>query len=478
MTAVAQVTISRADAQDLFSKRDFSNVIFFGDSLTDVGNFPESLTLEGDTSGDGLFTNLYVPIANPLNPIRDRILPGLPLLFPPTNGGNFFFSQTLPEQLQLCSTQKGCVDRRFRSVNWTQYFMYNAVLRLLVAPGANYRPWIELFRASPEEGNVRQSVNYAFGAALSGGDCANWDQDPIDCTIPGEDLQNSVFMTQEDYRTNQSPTDSSDNLDRRSKVIIPGLRKQIEMFAEDKAVGRIKVNDDTLYTIYTGANDLAVAFQKFVDGGSFEDFLIALNVTIPSEIAGKDNPESGVNALLDLGAKNILIIGQFNLGLTPTLLNMADVGTPLEKHEVAAAFAELLAMFNNSLQNRIQEFNNDMIGYVDIQRPIREAADSFLIGARRGYFKTIGERCIDDVERRIQNGLAASCFSRRDVRIPVGFWNDSHLGSQYYQLIANAVLSRFSPFPIPPPRYFGLPEDFFPVLSEEELEAQFIEWYR
>ena len=477
---ISQGSISLADAEDIFAKRDFSNVIFFGDSLTDIGNIPESLTLEGDTSGDGLFTNLYVPIANPLNPLRDRILPGLPLFFPPTNGGNFFFTQTLPPQLELCSTQKGCVKRRFRSINWTQYFMYNAVLRSLVAPGANFRPWTEQFHTPIDQVTIRQSVNYAFGGALSGGGCSNWNQTIMfpTCTPTDESLSKSLFNSQQFYRDNQSETEGIVNRERRNAIIIPGLRKQIELFAEDKVGGRVKVNDDTLYVIYTGANDLSVAFLAFVNGGSFEEFLFALNVTIPSEIAGKANPTSGVNSLLDLGAKHILVIGQFNLGLTPTLLNMADVETVLEKHEVAAAFAELLAMFNHSLQNRIQEFDNKRIGYVDIQGPIREAADSFLIGFRRGYFRTIGERCIDDTQGRIERGEAASCFTRRDVNIPVGFWNDSHLGSQYYQLIANAVLSRFSSIPSLPPRYFGLPDNFFPELSDEELEEQFEIWYR
>ena len=279
-----------AEDGGIFDKDDFSNVIFYGDSLSDPGNFPESLTLEGDTSGDGLFTNLYVPIANPLNPARDRILPGLPLRFPPSNG-NFFFSQTLPDQLELCSTQEGCVNRKFRSVNWTQYFMYNAVLKLLVAPGVDYRPWIEQFQTPLDQVTIRQSVNYAFGAALSGGGCANWTQIPFPtCTPTGGTLQDSVFNTQNEYRTTQSETNGIANRGRRGTVIIPGLRKQIELFEADKAELRVKVNDDTLYIIYTGANDLAVAFAQFVGDGDWEKFLFALNVTIPSEIAGFNNP--------------------------------------------------------------------------------------------------------------------------------------------------------------------------------------------
>ena len=126
----------------------------------------------------------------------------------------------------------------------------------------------------------------------------------------------------------------------------------------------------------------------------------------------------------------------------------------------------------------MNEFDNNMIGYVDIQSPIREAADSFFIGFRRGYFQTIGERCIDDTQGRIERGEAKSCFTRRDVAIPVGFWNDSHPGSQYYQLIANAAVLRFSSLSSLPPRYSRLPDNFFLDLSEEKLKKQFEIWYR
>ena len=74
MTVVSQVTVSRAEAESIFSKRNFSNVIIFGDSLSDIGNFPESVTFSGDTSDSGFFTNAYVPISNPVNPNKDKIL--------------------------------------------------------------------------------------------------------------------------------------------------------------------------------------------------------------------------------------------------------------------------------------------------------------------------------------------------------------------------------------------------------------------
>lgn len=97
MTAFFKVTVIRANAESIFSKRNFSNVIIFGDSLSDIGNFPESVTFIGDTDSDsGFFTNAYVPISNPVNPAEDRILPETRLRFPPNNGASALFKLTLP----------------------------------------------------------------------------------------------------------------------------------------------------------------------------------------------------------------------------------------------------------------------------------------------------------------------------------------------------------------------------------------------
>ena len=81
-------------------------------------------------SNSGIFNNIYVPMSNPLNRRRDRILPGLKLRFPPTNRGSRFFRLTLPPQLPLCSNQ-GCVTKKQRSLNWAEYVVYNGVLKTI-----------------------------------------------------------------------------------------------------------------------------------------------------------------------------------------------------------------------------------------------------------------------------------------------------------------------------------------------------------
>jgi hypothetical protein len=43
-------------------------------------------------------------------------------------------------------------------------------------------------------------------------------------------------------------------------------------------------------------------------------------------------------------------------------------------------------------------------------------------------------------------GKAASCFSQENyiTGAPIGFWNDAHLSTQYYQVIASTLLDHFA----------------------------------
>ena len=417
MTIVLLGTISYAKDKRVWSKRSFSNAMFFGDSFTDFGNGPDSLTFDGEpldgeffTSNSGIFNNIYVPMSNPVNRRRDRILPGLNLRFPRAERGSRFFRLTLPPQLPLCSDQEGCVDKEFRSLNWTEYFVYNGVLKRLFKRGADLRPWIIQFNET--DVSIQQSVNYAFYSALSGEGCANVNLFPLDCTFDGQSLQESIFTRQDFYRTNQSETDAAANALLRATVIIPAFHTQIDMFKADLESEQIKVNKRSLFVVYTGANDLAAAFFQLENEIiTFEQFIQAITITIPGEIA------EGVERLVSLGAKNIVVLGQFNLGITPRLL--ADVEGIGARHEVAAEIDELITLFNLSLKERIENIARKRIAFVDIQTPIREAANAVIIDGQDGYFFSIGEQCVDETAAIIQQGKAASCFSN-DVPLPIG----------------------------------------------------------
>ncbi|GJL59480.1 MAG: hypothetical protein NPIRA03_23370 [Nitrospirales bacterium] len=480
MTVVPPVTASYAQDKEMFPRRSvFSNAIFFGDSLTDIGNGPASLTFDGEpsdgeyfTSDNGIFNNIYVPISNPVNPRKDTILPGTKLWFPPTKRGSRLFRVTLPPELPLCSNQ-GCVKKTHHSLNWTEYFVYNGVLKKILKQGADLRPWIIQFNDTlASEVSLRQSVNYAFYSALSGEGCTNVNLFPLPCTFEGQSLQESIFTRQDVYRNNQSSTNAEANSLLRETVIIPALHTQIDIFEVDKDLGQIVINEHTLFIVYTGANDLAAAFFLFVEGTiTFDQFIQALTIGIPMEIAG------GVERLLSLGAKNILVLGQFNLGLTPRLLSMGDIEGPLAKHEVAAEFDQLLTLYNQSLQAQIGNLESKRIKFIDIQTPIRNAANTFFIGRHAGYFYSIGEQCVDETAGIIQLGKAASCFNN-NVPVPIGFWNASHLSTQFNQLIAAAVLEEFLPSRVSEPKRFGFHNRFVPQIRLDQLETQLTTRYR
>ena len=44
----------------------YSNVVVFGDSLSDIGNMPESYDVYDSDMKNALALNLYVPISNPV----------------------------------------------------------------------------------------------------------------------------------------------------------------------------------------------------------------------------------------------------------------------------------------------------------------------------------------------------------------------------------------------------------------------------
>lgn len=451
-TMILTVSSAWADDSDISIQYPFSNVIFFGDSLSDIGNGPESLTLSGDDTGSGLFTNTYVPISNPVDPDNDSILSGIELKFPPMDQSSKSYKAALPPQLQLCQGGN-CVKRKFLSLNWVEYFVYNAVLLKLIAPGVDLRPWVIQYQETDVDHH--QSVDYAFYSALSGDACGDFDLNPVPCRFHGLPLQASVFAKQNIYRNEQSKTDALGNRALREQVIIPGLRKQIEMFRRDKNRKRVMVDDNTLYVVFIGANDISRVFFEFVDGKtSLGQFLQALNVTIPREIASKRYLRSGVNRLIQLGAKKIRVLGQYNIGTSPEIFSDAGVDALAEKHVLAAALSVLVSLYNHSLRRFVSEYTDQGevdVEYVDLQSPMEEVMNQFCSlepddCAPQGYFFTTGERCISAVQPLIAAGGAASCF-HQDPYItgaPIGFWNDAHLSTQYYQVIASTLLSQLT----------------------------------
>ncbi|MEM9243031.1 MAG: SGNH/GDSL hydrolase family protein [Pseudomonadota bacterium] len=421
----------------------YSNMMFFGDSQTEIGNGPENLTLyNSQSSSDGIAINVYVPISNPVNTETDSMLVD-GLEFPPTTSISDF-TMTLPPQLSICDANGICSARYFRSINWVEYFIYNATLnnRNLITPPIDLRPWIiQYSQSSP--GTINQSVDYAWYSALSNDSCIYPNYTPVTCPT---NLASGLYNAQENYRVGQSPTDPVGNRNLFNTVIIPNTQKQVELFADDLENNRVKVNDKTLYIIWTGANDLSVGFGQFIacriqtpENNCLDTWTTYRNVTIPNEIAGPNNNNSVVNRLISLGAKHIFVIGQYDLGLTPEAGDARFI----------FPFSEWTSEFNNALKTDIEQIatNNASSGvtvkYIDIQDPINLA-----VAPGTGYALTVAasEKCdmpsgnAETIATKLLQGDAVSCTQDVDPK-PIGWWNNAHISTQLNQVVANAVLN-------------------------------------
>ena len=416
----------------------YSNVIIFGDSQSDIGNGPESLTyheLNVSTGVSKIATALYVPISNPVDRQQDTVLPNLNIDFPPSSRIKKF-ALTLPKALPIC-THGRCHAKKYRSLNWVEYFMYNAAKDGLIDSPADLRPWVMQYRQHTRA-SIHHSVDYAFYSAMSNAQCSHvpFPYAPTACTHAHLSLNDSIYQQQQKYRTQQSAVNHAANAYLRQQIIIPSLQKQIQLFKYDLRHNTVKVNPHTLYIVWTGVNDIGLVFHRYgkkeISSHVLND---KLNHDIPHLIAGHE-PQSIVNQLLRLGAQHILVIGQYNLGFMPGALAKQHLG--LVRHIIIKKATHYIRQYNQSLQRLIlKNFNPKKVKYIEIQAPIA-AQVSF-----SGYANTLGSMCNTRmIAQRIQQGDAISCDDNRHPGI--GWWNQAHLATQLNQLIAAIVLDNVS----------------------------------
>lgn len=210
----------------------FSNMIVFGDSLSDIGNFPEPPQVYWDPQKPKTLLNaipqFYVPFANPVDTTTSNI-DHLPW---PTLDNRYLSSQT------EISGEK----RRYRSIGWTQFFLKiaqynNQTVNDIISPSS-----LLAQQALPPQ----YSFNYAWGYATSLPECVNPHYEKITCTAT------SIDAARENYNHNPS-------MQNYLKLEIPGLSTQIHLFLQDLQQHKVSVDKNTIYTFWIGGNDLIVA---------------------------------------------------------------------------------------------------------------------------------------------------------------------------------------------------------------------------
>lgn len=424
----------------------FNNVVIFGDSQSDMGNGPESMSAWTANDDQTLAFNLYVPISNPVDLNENLILPSLQGDL--TQPHSYQAYMSLPTQPVLYRSGRDPVQRQFRSLNWVSYFMQNAVKRNLLPRTVTLTPWVSQYQQwqlSPSVQPAPYSLSYAWYSALTTDVCADVSQkneQPFcgeEDKAPMIDQESTIFEKQKEYRIQQTGDFSSDKA-LLYHQLVPGAQKQVMMYKQDQETYQIK-NDPatTLYIVWIGANDLHQALG---------DHLIKhLLFTIPNAISGyHQKTPSVVDRLVDLGAKHIVVVGQYNLGYTPQMV--IKKGNVDQKHKVANQFDKLTVQYNQALKTRVERYQKRYstrhplrgmdIRFVDIQPSVNE----YVKEKRSQFYPTIGLRCDKDggyVEQLLEGG-AASCGEQS-----MGWWNSLHLATQLNQVVAYALLEQIDP---------------------------------
>ena len=311
----------------------FSNFVVFGDSLSDIGNFPEShfvkiydpsILQQGKipTSNNILNAqNIYVPVTNPITLTHKQyalVVPNLvtqkdsmvKLNYPNLNNTlNYLIGSKakIDDTISLLHTQPARYERKYRSIGWVEYlfrdlFIDNSYYRLSTSN--------HLFSANHTQRGKHNnmallSVDYAWYSALSNHACQdeNYGTTDPDCTMA------NIIKSEKAYRDKQTPETKSSNA---LKVKIPGLLKQIDFFARDNQTTPF-TNKQTKFLIFIGGNDLAHGFNELLQG-NYTQGLENLFGLLPAS-----NVQKAITHLTTLGItpKQIYIMSLFNLALTP-----------------------------------------------------------------------------------------------------------------------------------------------------------------
>ncbi|MDF1677707.1 MAG: SGNH/GDSL hydrolase family protein [Legionellaceae bacterium] len=382
----------------------FSNIIVFGDSLSDIGNFPESVTrLKPGT--DEVSQHIYLPARNPvnLNQTNAYTVPGAPevtLSYPEVNAQNY-----LPEQPPIDDA-----PRFFRAINWTQYLLHEAKLMQLTKED-DITPWITLYQRHK---SPAASVNYAYYGALITNDCHDQDYGhPSECT------RESIYQTQQAYR--EGPQDVVD----MNSVQVPGFQKQIELFVDDLKQQKITVDDNTAFIIMIGGNDISFACKKLqsLNPRNMWDAIQHLSGGIAN------NVENALEQLLKTQKiHHVYVMNMYNLGLSPKVY-----------HQSASRFIaeHLTQSYNKQLANRLK---NIQARHPETHINLYDTYSQFAAQARSDLFKAnVGRQCSENSEYLTSYGSPLNC-NQDEAHNAYLFWNRAHPTSLVDQFLAHGLL--------------------------------------
>ncbi|MDF1796728.1 MAG: SGNH/GDSL hydrolase family protein [Coxiellaceae bacterium] len=339
----------------------FSNLIVFGDSLSDIGNFPESpmpfIKRTSPKVVSNTSTSFYVPFSNPVDTSSGDATP------PALNLKQRFAWPTLNPSLlapQVPIEQNGSsLARMYRSISWTELLLNYARAQKQTNSPYIVPSYLLMRQKIPAD----SSVNYAWGSAMGASGCYNRYYTPFKICD-----RSSVVSTRKAYMLD--PT-----YDNRTKINVPGLPKQVEFFLQDQQAGRVTVDNQTLYAFWIGGNNLVDAYNHLLKGNPGRIFDFVLGGPTGSTLTAIDNMAKTLPA--GKLPKQVYLLTLMNPGLTPGYY-----------HSNVATLAKVLSFAYNSWTALRVDFHNMFskvhVKLVPIHRWYHDASHSEYFKAQMG----------------------------------------------------------------------------------------------
>ncbi|MCL1123622.1 SGNH/GDSL hydrolase family protein [Shewanella surugensis] len=470
LSSIFLISSCSDDDNDNNYKSDvFSNIIVFGDSQSDMGNYPQSLYYQYDpysSSLNEIATNLYNPITQPIDSDIFAPIDLGSLQFPEVTDTYDTVALSVDTQ-SICTgryiEKAVCNTRQSNSTGWLEYFAYNGVENDELFNEILLSSWVAYTNEDVDSIDM-VSVDYAWYGALSPQTgCYNGNQAVL--LIADECPKSDIYSVQADYRESQilendkPPLSAADSYTLEATMPVPTLYQQVtQLFLPDVEKNPTQVNRDTLYIFYSGANDISNTFFDWVGGEiSFDDFIDAIWTTIPDYMIGTHNAsvETMIRGLNLQGQDrgNIFMFPQYNLGLTPDInyyLMQSGINLrPVELQAFAKVLGELVKIYNERLKLLTYKTASAYALIESDHYPkwhfyfLDNLYDNMnIVAYGDGYSRTFGSPCNDNEYVYDNGGVATGnvtpCLSR--LSDPFLFWNTVHLASPGQQVIAQSAL--------------------------------------
>ena len=375
----------------------FRNIIIFGDSLSDSGNFPESTEMWWNSNAPKTLRNaiaqFYVPFSNPTNKISNTFtIPMTTHEYPwPMLDFVYLFSQ----------------PKSFQSISWPSYFLAMAQSMQFTSTSMIIATHLLTTRTFPDS----VSYNYGWGYAVSDKGCYNpYYQKTKSCS------SETIAQARKEYIAHR-------NMENYRALEVPGLYEQVQQFLKNVKKHRVMVDESTRYIFWIGGNDLISASKTLFHQ---KNPIPALEFATGKPVR---NIIKNINILLkalprDERPREIYIFQLFNPKLTPSFYHHKIIGS------LGNVFVKIFNVWLWCDSHVFNLFSNTKIVLVPTYDLYQKNA------INNPYFKTrMGKSCELD-GGNYENTLEIPTHNCDKFM----FWNDVHPAAPMHMLTADLFL--------------------------------------